>query len=95
MEVKHISEENGGEFVIEQNEEKVGYMRYILFGSGRLVIQHTEVSKELQGTGASRELLAAAVQHARDNSLKIVPICPFAKAVMTKNRDKYADVLAG
>ena len=81
--------------MIEQKEEKAGYMQYILFGSGRMVIQHTEVNHHLQGTGASRKLVNAAVQHAQNNDLKILPICPFAKAVMTKNRDQYSDVLVG
>ncbi len=95
MEVKHVPEENGGEFIIEKEGEKIAYMHYTLFGSGRMVIQHTEVDRSLQGTGASKELLKEAVAHARANELKVLPMCPFAKAVMTKNREQYSDILVG
>lgn len=93
--VLHRLKDNQGEFYIEINGEKQGSMHYTLFGSGRLVIQHTEVSRDLQGTGASKQLLAKTIEHARSNDLMIVPICPFAKAMMTRSREKYRDILIG
>ncbi len=94
FEIKQEEKESQGEFYVEQKEEKTGSLRYLLFGSGRMIIQHTEVSRDLQGSGASHQLLDAAVDYARERSLKIVPLCPFAKAVMTRHREQYEDVLA-
>lgn len=93
FDIQHEKEENGGEFKIEQAGEKVASMVYMLFDSGRLVINHTEVAKSLQGTGASGQLINAAVDYARAQGLKILPVCPFAKKYMTAKRETYADVL--
>jgi predicted GNAT family acetyltransferase len=93
FDIQHVTEQNGGEFLIEQDGEKVGSMVYMLFGSGRLVINHTEVSKSLQGTGAAGQLVNVAVDYARAQGLKILPVCPFAKKYMTAKRETYADVL--
>ncbi|WP_417608460.1 GNAT family N-acetyltransferase [Owenweeksia hongkongensis] len=95
IEIQHEQKSNAGEFFIAgQGEERIGKLDYILFGSGRLVIQHTEVGKELQGKGAASKLVDAAAEHARNKGMKIVPVCPFAKKYMTTNRDKFGDVLA-
>ncbi len=94
IEIRTDHGENTGEFYILNAEgEKVGALNYTLFGSGRLIIQHTEVSRDLQGTGASGKLVDAAAEYARSKGIKIVPICPFAKSYMTRKRDKYNDVL--
>ncbi len=93
FEIEHIKEENGGEFVIDQNNEKAASLFYTLFASGRLVINHTEVSRDLQGSGAAGQLIDVVADYARTRQLKIVPICPFAKKYMTAKRNKYADVL--
>lgn len=95
MEIQHELKENAGEFFIAgQSEERVAKLDYILFGSGRLVIQHTEVGKELQGKGAASQLVDTAAEYARNKGMRIVPICPFAKKYMTTNREKFGDVLA-
>lgn len=57
-----------------------------------MIIDHTEVSDALRGTGAGKLMVAAAVDHARKNSLKIMPLCPFAKSVFEKTT-QYHDVL--
>ena len=95
MDIKHVPQDHTkGDFLVEQEGEAAGRLHYILFGSGRLVIQHTEVDRKLQGTGAGRQLVDAAVAYAREEGLKIVPVCPYAKAVLARNPDQYKDVLA-
>lgn len=90
----HKPGETDGEFLVENEEgENMGSMFYTLFGTGRIIIQHTEVSRELQGTGASVQLIDAAADFARSSKMKIVPICPFAKGYMNKKKEKYEDVL--
>lgn len=92
--IHHEPDKNEGEFQAMKGDEKKGLLHYILFGSGRLVIQHTEVDRELAGTGTGRKLVLAAVEHARKEGLKIVPICPYAKKLLTRDREKFGDVLA-
>ncbi len=94
IEIVHQPNENDGEFLIENEKgENAGSLFYTKFGSGRIIIQHTEVSRELQGTGASTKLIDAVADFARSSKMKIVPICPFAKGYMNKKKEKYQDVL--
>lgn len=83
-----------GRFYIQQGERELGEMSFVFAGSDKIIIDHTLVSDELKGQGAGKKLLEATVAWAREKGLKIIPICPFAKAVMTKDPERYKDVLA-
>ena len=62
-------------------------------GTSRIIIDHTRVPKELSGLGVGVALLERAVQDARRNGVRIVPLCPFAKAQIGKHPE-WQDVLA-
>lgn len=93
MEIKHLNDEKNGRFYVEENGETLALMTYVWAGSSRLIIDHTEVSDTLKGTGTGKKLVEAAVNYARENGYKIYPVCPFARAVFDKTPD-YADVRA-
>jgi predicted GNAT family acetyltransferase len=93
MEVLHREEGSKGVFYIPINGQAAAEMTYVQAGEGKIIIDHTLVSDELRGHGAGGRLLEAAVQWARDKNMKIIPLCPFAKATMQKGREKYTDVL--
>tara|TARA_R110000850_G_scaffold69109_2_gene153666 strand:+ start:111 stop:407 length:297 start_codon:yes stop_codon:yes gene_type:complete len=96
IEIVHEQHETDGEFLIENADgENAGSLFYTLFGTGRIIIQHTEVSRELQGTGASAKLIDVVADFARSSNKKIVLVCPFAKGYMNKKKEKYGDVLVG
>ena len=59
-----------------------------------VIIDHTEVDPSLRGTGASGKLVQAAVDWARTEGVKILPLCPFARHVFDKTPE-FADVLTG
>lgn len=92
MEIQHQSTESKGAFFIEMNGGKAAEMTYSKAGSGLIIIDHTEVSEALRGTGAGKKLVMAAVEYARENKLKILPLCPFAKSVFDKT-EAIRDVL--
>ena len=92
MEILHRDSPHRGEFYIELNGQKVGAMTYVWAGTDRIIIDHTEVGPELKGMGAGKQMVAAAVQFARNTGIKIVPLCPFAKSVFDKVAE-YHDVL--
>ncbi len=93
MEIEHVQEKNGGEFMVDKQNEKAASLKYSLFDSGRLVINHTEVKPSLQGQGVAGKLIDAAADFAREKNFKILPVCPFAKRYMQGKKEKYADVL--
>lgn len=85
------NEKNGGfEAIIDGN--RAGLMTYTWAGTERFIIDHTEVEEAYNGKGVGKEMLIKAVEFARENNIKIIPLCPFAKATFQKNED-LQDVL--
>jgi predicted GNAT family acetyltransferase len=60
-------------------------MTYSRAGDKLMIIDHTEISDTLQGKGVGRKLLQNAVDFARTNEIKILPLCPYAKSVFDKD----------
>jgi len=81
-----------GAFYYEEGGKRLAEMTFTMAGDTRMIIDHTDVSDVLRGKGAGKQLVEAAVQHARKNNLKILPLCPFAKSVFDKT-ESYRDVL--
>ena len=62
-------------------------------GASRLIIGHTGVPDALSGEGARQTLVKRAAENARAAGVKIIPLCPFAKAQIEK-QPQWQDVLA-
>ena len=91
MEIKNNQYDNNGSFEAFEDGVEAGVMTYVL-GEGTLTIDHTEVGEEFSGKGVGSELVDAAVEFARKEDRKIIPVCSFAKKVLTES-DEYKDVL--
>lgn len=61
-----------------------GELVYKWSGKSRFIIEHTEVAEKMEGHGIGKKLVVAAVNYARTNSLKILPLCTYAKSVFDK-----------
>lgn len=92
MDVQHRDSGTKGAFFIEQNGRQLAEMTYVWAGKERIIIDHTEVSDELRGQGTGKQLVAAAVDFARERAIKILPLCPFAKSVIGRVPE-FQDVL--
>ncbi len=92
MNVQHKKSHNKGVFYIESDGLKKAEMTYVMAGETKMIIDHTEVLAELSGKGAGKMLVEKAVDYARENKIKILPLCTFAKAVFDKTTS-YTDVL--
>ncbi len=92
MDIKFEQSENKGAFFIEENGKRLAEMTFSKAGDTRIIIDHTEVSDALKGKGAGKQLVSAAVDYARKNNIKIIPLCPFAKSVFNKVKE-FQDVL--
>lgn len=92
MQIQLEQTDNKGAFFIEESGKRLAEMTFSKAGDGLIIIDHTEVSDALRGTGAGKKLVTEAVDYARKNSLKILPLCPFAKSVFERTPE-FADVL--
>ncbi|WP_331487317.1 GNAT family N-acetyltransferase [Macrococcoides caseolyticum] len=50
-----------------------------------IVIDHTYTDPKLRGQGIAKQLVERAVDYARENNLKVVPLCPYARVVMERD----------
>ena len=91
MNVQHEKSESRGKFFIMVDGEQQALMTYSIAGPSKIIIDHTEVDPSLQGQGVGGQLVEAAVKHARETHIKILPLCPFAKAMFDKTSE-YQDV---
>jgi predicted GNAT family acetyltransferase len=93
MQIQHEQSTSKGAFYVEENGTRLAEMTYSKAGDAMIIIDHTEVSDALRGKGAGKQLVSAAVDHARKSNLKILPLCPFAKSVFEKVKE-FQDVLS-
>jgi hypothetical protein len=92
LEVTQHNWETKGEFAATFDRQKAGLMTYSWAGDDRIIIDHTEVESAYNGKGVGKAMVYKAVEFARENNLKIIPLCPFAKATFQKN-EEIRDVL--
>jgi len=71
---------------------KTAYSKYLLAGD-KIIIEHTEVPEALEGHGLAGRMVSTALDYARTQNLKVLPVCPFAKAFIGRHRE-YHDLLA-
>lgn len=58
-----------------------------------ITFTHTEVPAELGGKGIGSRLVEFALNYARSQGWKVVPLCPFFKSYIAKHPN-YSDLLA-
>ncbi len=88
-----LHEESGskGRFHAERDGAALGELTYSRAGDTLAILDHTSVSEAARGTGLGRRLVDAAVEWARTNGIKLMPLCPYARSVFEKDAS-LADV---
>lgn len=92
MEIKHITGETKGYFQALAEGVEAGRITYSRLGNKRIILDHTEVQDAFRGQNVGKQLVMAAVAHARENGLTIIPLCPYAKSVFERT-EEIRDVL--
>ena len=90
--IQHEHSGHRGAFFLERDGKRLAELTYTVAGT-RVIIDHTDVADSLRGTGTGAKLVQAAVEWARKENARLMPLCPYAKSVFDKTPD-YADVLA-
>lgn len=82
---------SGGRYVVSVDSHEAE-MTFSRAGTTTIIIDHTGVPKALSGRGVGQALVKRGVEDARRDGVRIVPLCPFAKAQIEKHKD-WQDVL--
>lgn len=85
MEIKHEESHHAGAFYIDDDDKRMGEMRYLIRGKV-MNIYHTEVNPSLKGKNMGLKLVETGVNYARENDLKIWPTCPFVYSVFMQTK---------
>ena len=67
----------------------IAYSRF----PGRVVYTHTEVPQPLEGQGVAAKLAHVALDFARVNDLRVVPLCPYLSSLIGKHPE-YQDLVS-
>jgi len=67
-------------------------MTYSRVGERQIIIDHTEVPDALRGRKVGERLVRQAVEDARRDQVVIIPLCPFAKAMIGRHPE-WQDVV--
>jgi predicted GNAT family acetyltransferase len=88
--IHHREHDGRGEFYIEREGRRVGELTYSGM-RGAMVVGHTWVDPKLRGGRLAPRLVEAAVDFARREGRKIVPVCSYVRAMFGRS-DRYDDV---
>jgi uncharacterized protein len=99
MNAEHVvvqveEKDHRGAFYIEREGLRLAELAFSATPDRTLaILDHTEVSDSLRGQGIARKLVEAAVAWARQTKVKLVPLCPVAKALFDREPN-FEDVRA-
>ncbi len=79
-------------YIGESNDNFIAHITWVYEKENVIAVDHTFVSPELRGKQIAGKLLAEVVKMAREDALKVIPICSYAVAKLTRN-DEYEDIL--
>lgn len=80
--IAHNIEEHQIEALIDSR--KIGLIDYNQ-NNNTIYITHTEVDPTYEGQGIAGQMTKVILKYADDNSLKVVPICPYTKIYIDRH----------
>lgn len=86
-----IKKGNNRFYIGESETNDIARITFYFEDENVIAIDHTFVSPELRGQNVAANLLQEVVAYAKENKLKIIPICSYA--VKKMSRPGYEDVL--
>lgn len=78
--------------IAKQNQTYVGEVFFNKVNNNHYNIIKVYVLEEFRGNGIALQLMEELVKHAKQNNLKLTPICSYAVHFFNKN-PQYADLL--
>lgn len=82
---KQEEDEKRGKFILLEDSREAGEISYVWAGEDKFIIDHTETFEGFSGKGYGKKLVLHAIAYAQSKNVKIVPLCPYAKKVMSND----------
>ena len=79
-------------FYVGEVSDKSAEIHFVHNGNNLIIVDHTFVSEVMRGQRVGDALVKRVVDYAREEQLKILPLCPFAKSQFDRHPE-YHDVL--
>ena len=92
MSILREDTEAKGRYIFKGPDGAVAEMTFTKIGLHQIIIDHTDVPEIFRGQGIGVRLVERAVEDARAEGKKIIPLCPFANAQFRRHKE-WADVL--
>ncbi|MCA0458910.1 MAG: N-acetyltransferase [Chloroflexi bacterium] len=73
--------------------EQTAVVSYII-RSGEMIVTHTEVPYPYEGYGIAAKITQAALDYARENGLRVRPMCPYTAAYIKRHKE-YQPITVG
>jgi predicted GNAT family acetyltransferase len=92
IEIKQINDGTKGRFAAMDDSKEAGAIYFTSAGESKMILDHTEVDNAYRGQSIGKKILMYIVEFVRENNIKIIPLCPFAKSVFDRT-ESIRDVL--
>lgn len=90
--IQHSTNGRKGAFYYTKEGERLAEMVYTMPADNKMIIEHTEVDESLKGQGIGLKLLETLVAYVREHHITVIPLCPFANAMLKKHTE-WQDIL--
>ena len=81
MKIEQLHEQ----FILRDGEKQIGELTYVLVQE-HMRIDYVGVDPQYRGQGLAQQLVEAAALWAQEQGVKIVPVCPYARAVLRRDK---------
>jgi predicted GNAT family acetyltransferase len=88
LKIDHNPQESRFEVFIEGQLCKLDYF----VDRGAMVIAHVGVHPDFRGQGVAGRIVQTCLDHARENGLRVIPMCSYAAAYI-RQHPQYQDLL--
>ena len=92
MIINRVDNSSSGFFEALEDNQEAGKLTYQWNDPKTMTLISTVANPELKGLGVGKKLVMAAVEFARENDVKLIVQCPYAKVVFERNPE-IRDVL--
>lgn len=88
----NIQSDHTSFFILSDDKHtRLAEITFVYTGEELAIIDHTIVDESLKGQGIAKQLVAKVVEKMRAEHRKIIPLCPFAKAIFDRTPE-YNDI---